>query len=158
MKISWKNKHGFTLIELLVVVLIIGILAAIALPQYRKAVLKSRLSAMFPYVRALKDAQERYYMVNGAYSNDITKLDIDLNCPNDWICTVTNTKVEVWPISAIGTLTIIGRYDLGNIWPGQIYCWASYSTNTKQEYRDVCKSYGPLLIDEPQEGVSYLIQ
>lgn len=72
-------KKAFTLIELLVVVLIIGVLAAIALPQYQVAVAKSRMASLLPIIRALKDAQERYYLANGVYVEDITKLDIDVD-------------------------------------------------------------------------------
>ena len=61
------NKKAFTLIELLIVVLIIGILAAIALPQYQKAVEKTRLTQNIVNVRALYDALELYRLENGSY-------------------------------------------------------------------------------------------
>jgi prepilin-type N-terminal cleavage/methylation domain-containing protein len=70
-----KNKKGFTLIELLVVVLIIGILAAIALPQYKRAVFKARFINVLSVAESLKKAEELYYLVNGTYSADTTKLD-----------------------------------------------------------------------------------
>ena len=74
-----KNKLGFTLIELLVVVLIIGILAGIALPQYKLAVARSRLSNILPVFASIKQAQEVYYMLHNEYTDYAEDLDIDLS-------------------------------------------------------------------------------
>ena len=82
MIIQNENKRGFTLIELLVVVLIIGILAAVALPQYQKAVLKIRLLSTVPQVKALKNQAEHYYLENGMYrTNTAADMMIDLDFP-----------------------------------------------------------------------------
>lgn len=72
-----KNiRQGFTLIELLVVVLIIGILASIAIPQYFKVVEKSRVAEAMSLISSVKSAQERFLASGGAYTGDFTKLDI----------------------------------------------------------------------------------
>ena len=73
-----KNKQAFTLIELLVVVLIIGILAAVALPQYQKAVEKSRATQAFTLLKSLAQAQQAYFLANGEYATNLDELDVDL--------------------------------------------------------------------------------
>ena len=71
-------KKAFTLIELLVVVLIIGILSAIALPQYQKAVVKTRYAKQKALVRAIANAEEVYYLANSEYTLDVDSLDVSL--------------------------------------------------------------------------------
>ena len=76
-----KNNKGFTLIELLVVVLIIGILAAIALPQYFRAVERSRAAEANSVLGAINHAQAVYHMAHSdpdtAYTQDFGALDTE---------------------------------------------------------------------------------
>ncbi len=73
-----SNKQAFTLIELLVVVLIIGILAAVALPQYQVAVWKSRYANLKSLAASLAQAEEVYYLANGGYTPNLDALSIEL--------------------------------------------------------------------------------
>ncbi len=77
-------KQGFTLIELLVVVLIIGILSAIALPQYQTAVERSRAAEALTQMAAIADAMERYHAQHDAWpgTNEFNKLDVDIPAGN----------------------------------------------------------------------------
>ncbi len=78
MKNKTSCKSAFTLIELLVVVLIIGILASIALPQYQIAVAKARAANMLPLIRAFANAEERFFMANGSYTYRYDELDVSV--------------------------------------------------------------------------------
>ena len=74
-----NKRQGFTLIELLVVVLIMGILASVAMPQYFKSVEKSRAAEATSVLSSIASAQERAYMQKGTYVTKVDELDVGIS-------------------------------------------------------------------------------
>ncbi len=157
-KRSTGRLGGFTLIELLVVVLIIGILAAVALPQYTKAVNKSRAAQALPVVKSLVQATELYYMSNGSMPQSAEELDIGL--PADRIFTTSPDSTQplkyMFRITAQGSVQakaaspdlphyeahpveIVPRQAIA-VNSGKIWCWVSADKSAQAE--EICKSMG----------------
>ncbi len=81
---SQRFVGGFTLIELLVVVLIIGILSAIALPQYTKAVEKARLAEALVLLKHLRQQGQMYLLANGEIHGVVSFEDLGVTWPDDF--------------------------------------------------------------------------
>ena len=76
---------GFTLVELAVVVVIIGVLAAFAVPRFSASVERSKAAEAFNYLSTVHSAQERYVVRQGTYSGDLDRLDVDFEQPQYFI-------------------------------------------------------------------------
>ena len=71
------NKKGFTLIEVLLVVLVVGVLASLAMPQYTKVVEKAKMSEAKTVLSAIRTAEGVYFMEFDEYTSDMDNLDLD---------------------------------------------------------------------------------
>ena len=76
-----QKRRGFTLVELAVVVVIIGVLAAFAVPRFMASVERSKAAEAFNYLSAVQSAQERYHARQGTYASSLDDLDIKLTPP-----------------------------------------------------------------------------
>ena len=131
-----KYPHGgFTLIELLVVVLIIGILAAIALPQYKMAVGKAKFSTIKSLTKSIQDSAQRYYLIHNTYVGAINNLDIDI--PKDITCDIwTNTSDLIMCQTFVFGVQI--RYYVARS-SGQPFRCLVYSTDTTDNANRLCQ-------------------
>jgi type IV pilus assembly protein PilE len=121
-----NNKRGFTLIEVLIVVLIVAILSAIAVPQYQKAVLKSRFSSLMPTTKSIRDGQEIYYMTNGRYADAVSKLDVTTANTDDMTITVGNSDGYTYTLATRPSLknNLIMYQKHSSQYPNNIHCEA----------------------------------
>ena len=104
---SFKNSKGFTLIELLIVVVIIGILAAIAIPRFASTKGKAFDAAAKTDLRNAMTAQEAYYSDTQSYAADVADLDFD---------GTTNVTVEVTSGDASGYVMCAQHSESDNGW------------------------------------------
>ena len=159
---SKLNKYplgGFTLIELLVVVLIIGILAAIALPQYQTAVDKARFSTIMALVKAAKNEQEQYYLINGKYAKDWNELGTEI-LPDGFTINGesgyenVNATYENYKISLADGSYVYGQIFKPNIsyliyldlsyiinGKGKIQCWTYGNVSSRRRANKVCQGF-----------------
>lgn len=98
-----RSRAGFTLVELLVVVVIVGILAAIAIPKFSSTKGKANAAALRSDLRNLAVAEEAYFYDSTAYSTDVTALKFR---PSPGvIITVTSPATGTWVATATHPLS-----------------------------------------------------
>ena len=132
-----QNQKGFTLIELLVVVLIIGILAAIALPQYQMAVGKAKFSTIKTVTKNVQDAAQRYYLVHNTYVGANNSNSLDIKIPSNIQCSIwENSSNLVMCKTFVFGVQI--RYYVARSSGQPLHCLV-YSTDTTDNANRLCQ-------------------
>lgn len=145
---------GFTLIELLVVVLIIGILSAVALPQYQKAVEKSRVAEAKTILKTIAQAQDAYMLSSpdGFATEDFSLLDIEIPHSSKWNFYLEETMGQgTYALAAERIGGNYGVYVMRGYGPedGMFYC------SPHDDAEEGCKIFGGTLYH--QESTNWSI-
>ncbi|WP_428898301.1 prepilin-type N-terminal cleavage/methylation domain-containing protein [Parelusimicrobium proximum] len=148
--------RGFTLIELLVVVLIIAILAAVALPQYTKAVDKSRATEMMLTLSALYQSAERYRLANDENPTSLDQLDVTLPSNRHYEYFVYENGVYGGSPSQ-GASFIIYRlyYNAPNLSSYSNHTNLCAAANTNERGKDLCQALGYKFLQTTSSSTYY---
>lgn len=74
----FRENRAFTLMEVMFVIVIIGVLAALALPRFSRTIEKSRIAEAVNILETLRNAQEVYNLENGVYTDTLGDLDVTI--------------------------------------------------------------------------------
>lgn len=137
------KKMGFTLIELLVVVLIIGILAAVALPQYQKAVLKARAVEMVSILNSGQKAMDAWMLANGYQEASASDFDIQITPSENFIKNWHIDFFNCWEAEdedpAMCRIMINSFADLNDVdWKNTNYTWMKTCTVWNNNSQVIC--------------------
>ena len=145
---------AFTLIELLVVVLIIGILSSIALPQYERAVMKSRYATLMSTTQSVAEAEEVYFLENGTYTDNFEALaiqpagctlsDNNSKCTFAWgTCSLNTANDDA--VACVNNSSLQNGYaryfEHGKYGTWGTRCWA-FTADSTDKYNKLCTQVG----------------
>jgi prepilin-type N-terminal cleavage/methylation domain-containing protein len=99
-------RTGFTLVELAVVIMIIGVLAAFAVPKFKAAVERSKTIEAFNYLASIQAAQKRYHAKQSIYATNVADLDIQMAAPKYFTAPKTFTAGTSGDLEDSWTLTL----------------------------------------------------
>lgn len=123
------RERGFTLVELLVVVLVIGVLAAIAMPMYQKTVERSKVTSALSVLGTIATAEQSYFLVNGEYTQQYSHLDRDFIDKNGLTPTEGSYSISDFTVVLEGTSQTEGLAIAHRI--GKEYVLAKYYDSGK---------------------------
>jgi type IV pilus assembly protein PilE len=130
-----KLSNGFTLIELMVAMAIMGVLLAVALPQYNEYTVKGKLTEAMSQLSDLQLRQEQYYQDNRTYSNGMTPRAtgsyftatscVTSNSGQTYICTASSPTLNfAYTVNEAGVKTTSKNGGT------PVQCWAKSSAGT----------------------------